>query len=229
MLRAFSYDSTNQFAMQTQQDPRAFPLLTVESIQHQVTRHVLRDGTHELRAGLIAMVPSGLWLVWLMGVRGVVLGVALAAVIGLVLAAGPGVTALRTRYVIPRLGYARHTQTTDLATLSAVAIILTSLALVWLEQGGTIGWGRIVSAVALPCGFLILARESTLGRHYLVALLSALVGAAFLALHLPPFQFFAALVLAAALLLALGGAAALRSLVVNHPEADAEPGDDAEG
>ncbi len=170
------------------------------------------------------MVPSGLGLAWLLGVRGVELGF-WALVAGAVLvAAGPGVTALRGRFVIPRLGYARHTQTTDLATLIAVVIVLVGLGLVWLEQQGSIAWGRPVAALALTAGFLLLARESSLGRHYLVALLVAAAGVILLAARQPPLIFLDILVLAAAALLALGGAVALRSLVIHHPEA----GDGAE-
>ncbi len=120
---------------------------TVKSINRQVTQHLLRDGTHEIRAGLIAMVPAGLWLAWLVGVRGGALGACIALALGLALAAWPGVTALRTGYVLPRIGYARHTRRTDLAALCIVVLVLTGLGLVWLEEGGLMGWGRPAAAL----------------------------------------------------------------------------------
>ncbi len=206
-----------------------FPLHTIKSINRHVTRHVLRDGTHELRAGLIAMVPAGLWLAWLAGTRGTALAGCIVLALGIAFTAGPGVTMLRSGYVLPRLGYARHTERTDLAALSAVALVLTGLGLVWLEEGGTFAWGRLAAAIILLAGLGYLARESSLGRHYLV---TALVAGCAIMLYfsgLPPYQFFSALVLATALLLALSGVVALRSLAVNHPASTAEPGDDAPG
>lgn len=208
---------------------RDFPLLPVKSINRQVTRHLLRDGTHEIRAGLIAMVPAGLWLAWLVGIRGSALGACIALALGLALAAWPGVTALRTEYVLPRLGYARHTQRTDLAALCTVALVLTGLGLVWLEQGGLLGWGRPASALLLVAGLGYLARESALSRHYFVTVVVAGVAITLYSMGLPPYQFFSTLVLVTALLLTLGGGAALRSLVVHEAVGTGEPGSDAPG
>ena len=208
---------------------RDFPLLPVKSINRQVTQHLLRDGTHEIRAGLIAMVPAGLWLAWLVGIRGGALVACIALALGLALAAWPGVTALRTGYVLPRLGYARHTQRTDLAALCIVALVLTGLGLVWLEQVGRWEWGRPASALLIVAGLGYLARESSLGRHYLITVLVAAVAAALYFLDLPSYRFFTALVLATAVLLTCGGGAALRSLVVNQAEGTGEPGRDAPG
>ena len=213
--------------MQTIWLQEGFPLTGIDSINRHVTRHLLRDGTHELRAGLIAMVPAGLWLAWLAGIRGTALGGCVILALGLAFAAGPGVTMLRSGYVIPRLGYARHTQRTDLAALSVVALVLAGLGLVWLEQGGTFGWGRPAAALLLLAGLGYLARESSLGRHYLLTVLATGVAVALFFSGLPPYQFFSALVLATASLLTLGGVAALRSLATNHPASAGEPGDDA--
>jgi hypothetical protein len=210
--------------MQTMSRPRVFPLPSLDALQHQVTRHVLRDGTHEIRAGLIAMIPTGLWLARLNGLPSYDSGVGIGVALLIGLAAGPGVTRLRSRYVIPRLGYARHTRKTDLAALAAVAIVLACVGMAWLEERGSIGWGRVAAAVAIPAALLVLARESTLGRHYLVAVLVSMVGALLLFGHLTPFHTLSALLLAASALLTLGGVAALRSLVVNHPEAGSTPG-----
>ena len=136
---------------------------------------------------------------------------------------------LRSGYVLPRLGYARHTERTDLAALSVVALVLTGLGMVWLEQGGTVGWGRPASAFLILAGLGYLARESSLGRHYLITVLVAGSAVALFFMGLPPYQFFSALVLAAGLLLTAGGMVALRSLAIDHPAGTAEPGDDAPG
>jgi hypothetical protein len=149
--------------------------------------------------------------------------------LGLAFAAGPGVTMLRSGYVLPRLGYARHTQRTDLAALGTVALVLAGLGVVSLEGSGMVGWGRPASAIVLLAGLGHLARESTLARHYLVTVLVASIAVALFLMGLPSYQFFSALVLATALLLTLSGVAALRSLAMNHPASTAEPGDDAPG
>lgn len=143
----------------------------------------------------------------------------LAALAGaaILLLAGPGVSALRGRYVFPRLGYARHTERTDLAALVAVTLALAAVGLAWLEVTGALPGGRIGAALVIPGGLFLLARQSGLGRHYLLAALVLIVAALLAWQQLPPFRLVATLLLATGALMALGGAIALRALVAHHP------------
>ncbi len=145
------------------------------------------------------------------------------------LAAGPGVTTLRSGYVLPRLGYARHTQRTDLAALSTVALVVTGLGVVALEQERNDGWGRPASAFILFAGLGYLAREGRLARHAIVAVLVARFASPLYFMGCRPYPFYSALVLVTALLLTLSGGAALRSLVVNHSARAGDSGNDAPG
>ena len=175
------------------------------------------------------MVPAGLWLAWLAGIRGTALSGCIVLALGMAFAAGPGVTMLRSGYVLPRLGYARHTQRTDLAALGTVALVLTGLGVVALEGSGMIGWGRPASAFILLAGLGYLAREGRLARHAIVAVLVASFAVTLYVIGLPPYQFYSGLVLATAMLLTISGGTALWSLVMNHEPRTAEPGSDAPG
>lgn len=202
------------------------PDLDLKNRKRQVIRHVLRDGTHEIRAGLMVLAPAGLWLAHLRGWPSYdsLLGVVAAALILLV--AGPGVSRLRARLVFPRLGYARHTESTDLVALAGVTLIMVSAASAWLDSTGSLAWGSALPAIVLPLALGMLAGNSSLGRHYLMALILAAIGAALLVMRPDPFVLLTGMLVATSLLLTVGGAAALRALVVNHPPIDVDGSDD---